>query len=174
MIEATNSVLANAQFVRGVADQTSAARSFAANPDRAQEVPSGPSAPYISPYIFVDVNYDKAVLQIRDSDTGDVLRQFPSESALEARRKVDSVRREPVIKAPSEGKPQEIKLSGDVAFTASLSGSSDSSGVSTAGIGFTPSTNAGSGNAEAQVAAAALAASAQSGQVFKGAVTVTA
>lgn len=41
-----------------------------------------PQAPYISPYISVDLNYDQAVLQIRDSDTGDVVQQFPTESRL--------------------------------------------------------------------------------------------
>lgn len=81
MIEAVNSVLSNAPLARGSAEQQSTSRSFAANPERVQEVAK---APYVSPYIHVDVNFDRAVLQIRDSDTGDVLRQFPSESQLKA------------------------------------------------------------------------------------------
>ncbi|MCB1530687.1 MAG: flagellar protein FlaG [Rhodospirillales bacterium] len=81
MIEAVNSVLSNAPLVRGNVEQQAASRSFAANPERVQEVAR---APYVSPYIHVDVNFDRAVLQIRDSDTGDVLRQFPSESQLKA------------------------------------------------------------------------------------------
>lgn len=87
MIEAVNSVLASSTAVRGVAEQVSTARSFAANPDRVQEVAK---APYVSPYIRVDVNFDKAVLQVRDSDTGDVLRQYPSESQLQAYRRAQA------------------------------------------------------------------------------------
>ena len=87
MIEAVNSVLSNAQIARGSIEQTSQARSIAANPERVQEVAK---APYISPYIFMDLNYDRAVLQLRDSDTGDVLRQYPSESQLEAYKRAQA------------------------------------------------------------------------------------
>lgn len=90
MIEAVNSVVSNASALRGAADQVSAQRALAANPARVQEVaqpsPELPQVPYISPYISIDTNYNKAVLQIRDSDTGDVVRQFPSEESLEVRR----------------------------------------------------------------------------------------
>ncbi len=79
MLEAVNSVISNLPLLRGNAEQVAVARSFAANPDRVQEVPM---APYISPYIHVDVNYDKAVLQLRDSETGDVEAQIPSEERL--------------------------------------------------------------------------------------------
>jgi FlaG protein len=85
MIEAVNAVVANASLLRGSAEQASAARSFAANPARVQEVIQ---APYVSPFIYVDVNYDKAVLQIRDSDTGDVLKQFPSEQTMAIRSRI--------------------------------------------------------------------------------------
>lgn len=88
MIEAVNSVLANASLLRGHAEQGSSARSFTANPDRVQEAPQ---APFVSPYIMVDTNFDQAVLQIRDSNTGDVLRQFPSESALRARQSQEAL-----------------------------------------------------------------------------------
>lgn len=87
MIEAVNSVLSNAPLVRNVTDQQSAARALAANPDRVQEVAQ---APYISPYVHVDVNFDKAVLQIRDSDTGDVVRTIPSEGQMEAYRRAQA------------------------------------------------------------------------------------
>ncbi len=60
------------------------------NPARVQEAAEplrdAPQVPYISPYIHLDLNYNKAVLQIRDSGTGDVVRQFPSEESLEVRR----------------------------------------------------------------------------------------
>lgn len=84
MIEAANSVLAQAPLIRGQVEQQSTARNFAANPNQVQVAPQ---APYISPYVHVDVNHDKAVLQIRDPDTGDVVRQIPSEPMLEAMRR---------------------------------------------------------------------------------------
>lgn len=83
MIEATNSVLSNASVTRVAAEQQSTARSLAANPQRVQEVAR---TPYISPYISIDRGSNRAVLQIRDSDTGDVLRQYPTESQLKAYR----------------------------------------------------------------------------------------
>lgn len=47
-------------------------------------------APYLSLYIKVDVNFDKAILQMRDNESGDVLRQIPSESQLEAYRRAQT------------------------------------------------------------------------------------
>ena len=134
MIEAVNSVVANASVLRGQAEAVSAARSFAANPERVQEVVQ---APYISPYISMDVNYNKAVLQIRDSDTGDVLKQFPSETALEFRSRQAAVQSARPVEAP---KTQSAEVSTPT-FTASAP---------------TP-TPAPQVNAQAQVAAAALA-----------------
>lgn len=81
MFEAVNSVLSNASLLRGQAEQTTAARAIAD-----QQVTKAPQAPFVSPYIHVDLNYDKAVLQIRDSETGDVVNQFPSQGALETRQ----------------------------------------------------------------------------------------
>ena len=83
MLEAVNSVLQTAPLVRGNTEQVSSAASFAANPDRIQKVPQ---APYISPYIHMDVDLG-AVLQLRDSETGDVVRQIPSEATIEARQR---------------------------------------------------------------------------------------
>jgi hypothetical protein len=81
MIEAVNSALQNASLLRASAEQTSAAESFAANPARVQKVaPRGPSLS-----IFVDVNYDTAVLQYRNVETRDVIDQIPSETLLQAR-----------------------------------------------------------------------------------------
>ena len=84
MLEAVNSVLSNAPMLRGPADQQSSARSLAANPQQVQVVTQ---APFVSQYISVDVNYDKAVILIRDSETGDTVRQIPTEPALEAARR---------------------------------------------------------------------------------------
>lgn len=74
--------------MKAAVEQQSVARSFAANPARIQEATS--AAPYISLYIKMDTNFDKAVLQIRDSDTGDVVRQIPTESELEAYRRAQT------------------------------------------------------------------------------------
>ena len=64
------------------------ATSYAANPERIQAAST--QAPYISLYIKMDVNFDKAILQIRDGDTGDVVRQIPTESQLEAYRRAQT------------------------------------------------------------------------------------
>lgn len=84
MLEAVNSVLSNASLLRGPADQQSSARSLAANPKQVQVVNQ---APYVSQYISVDIDYDTAVILIRDSETGDTVRQIPTEPALEAARR---------------------------------------------------------------------------------------
>ncbi len=89
MIEAVNSVLSNASYTKAVVDQQSVAGSFAANPDLVQT--ASVQAPYISLYIKVDVTYDKALLQLRDPDTGDVVQQIPSETQLEAYRRAQRV-----------------------------------------------------------------------------------
>lgn len=88
MLEAVNSVLSNASYTKVVADQQSVATSYAANPDRVQQ--ASMQAPYLSLYIKVDVNFDKAILQMRDNESGDVLRQIPSESQLEAYRRAQT------------------------------------------------------------------------------------
>ncbi len=98
MIEAVNSVLQTAPIVRGSSEQVSTADSFAANPERVQKVAQ---APFVSPYIHVDVNYNKAVLQLRDSDTGDVENQFPSRPQLEAQARA-AARRQVERQAQSE------------------------------------------------------------------------
>jgi uncharacterized FlaG/YvyC family protein len=90
MIEAVNSSVSSSAILRATADQASTQRAQSANPARVQEAAEplrdAPQVPYISPYIHLDLNYNKAVLQIRDSSTGDVVRQFPSEESLEVRR----------------------------------------------------------------------------------------
>lgn len=92
MIEAVNSVLSNASSTRAAVEQQVTNRTVAVNPDKTQEVAR---APYISPYISLDRSSNRAILQIRDSDTGDVLRQYPTESQLRAYRNAqETTRRE--------------------------------------------------------------------------------
>ncbi len=90
MIEAVNSVLSNASSTRAAVEQQTTTRSLAANPDRSQEVAR---TPFVSPYISLDRTSNRAVLQIRDSDTGDVLRQYPTETQLRAYRNAQETSR---------------------------------------------------------------------------------
>lgn len=80
MIEAVNSAAANAIVSRGAVTQT--APSAASAPSR-EGAPQAPQAPFVSPYISIDPNFDRAVLQIRNGETGEVIRQFPSEGRLQ-------------------------------------------------------------------------------------------
>ena len=82
MIEAANSVIFNAPFLRMAGDQVSSSRTSPVDMPRVQETPK---APFVSPFVYVDVNHNTAVLQIRNGETGEVESQFPSEKSLEAR-----------------------------------------------------------------------------------------
>ena len=87
MIEAVTSAVSNAQVARSNLAQTDVQSAPA---PQQVDAPSAPQAPFVSPYISVNTEVNEAVLQIRDSDTGDVVRQFPSESALRARQQVEA------------------------------------------------------------------------------------
>ena len=104
MIEAVNSVLANAQVLRGNAGHVAVEQALSVvSSDDDGEV-TVPQAPFVSPYIAVDLDTNTAVLQIRDSDTGDVIRQFPSETRLQARQQEEvsqNVSAAPVVEAPT-------------------------------------------------------------------------
>lgn len=84
MIEAVNSALTTGTATKGAQEQVSSAKSFAANPERTQEVVS---APYISPKVRLDVDFDKAILEFRSAETGDIVAQTPSKAQLQAYRK---------------------------------------------------------------------------------------
>jgi len=78
MVEAVNSVLANASLSRSNVLQA------AASTPAPREPVTLPVAPFISPRVAIDSGSNEAVLQIRDAATGDVVNQFPSESRLRA------------------------------------------------------------------------------------------
>lgn len=159
MIEAVNSVLQAAPFVRAHAEQTSVADSFAANPDRVQKAPQV-LAPYISPYIHLDVNYDKAVIQLRNGETGDVEGQFPSEAALEQAARhnaAEQAAREAAARTVTSGPGPasgggETKLQGEGALTF-VQSSSDAPAPRTSAptpqqqAAFTSAVKAGNSNA---------------------------
>ena len=154
MIEAVNSVLSNAPLLRANAEQANAARSFASTPG-AEQISRIPQAPFISPYISWDKTHNKAVLAIRDSDTGDILRQFPSQSRLE------QINRE-------QAKLVAARMA--QASDASSDGNVGVSGIGDAPQAEAPASNAGIGFvAEAQVASAALVASSRSGSTTESA-----
>lgn len=79
MIEAIKSSVANSVLQRGSVDQSSTLNSFAANPDKVQSVSQ---TPYVSPTVRVDVNTKIAILEFRESTTGEVVTQIPSEQAI--------------------------------------------------------------------------------------------
>ena len=97
MIEAVNSTIAASVVSRANVEQQSAARA-AAEIEPVQQVVR---APFVSPYISVDTNFDRAVLQIRDSETGDVVNQFPSQNQLEAYQRAQAAQ----IRAESLAEP---------------------------------------------------------------------
>lgn len=151
MIEAVNSVLSNAQVLRGSTEGIDSARSFAANPERVQEI-STPQAPFISPFISVDVNFDTAVLQIRDSDTGDVVQQFPSEARLEEQQRAARAAQNARLATSEQTEPQAPQ---GTDFTSIQSQNTGVSNIS--------ASSGSPGVAEAQIASQALAAGAQAG-----------
>jgi hypothetical protein len=79
MIEAVKSTVASNALLKGNVDQSSTLNSFAANPDKVQNVSQ---APYVSPTVRVDVNTKIAILEFRESLSGQVLAQIPSEQAI--------------------------------------------------------------------------------------------
>lgn len=79
MIEAVKSTVANSALLRASVEQSSTLNSFAANPEKVQQVSQ---APYVSPTVRVDVNTKIAILEFRESVSGEILAQIPSEQAI--------------------------------------------------------------------------------------------
>lgn len=150
MIEAINSVVANSQMLRAYTEQAATSGVSVDIADSTRDI-TVPKAPYISPYISVDVNYNKAVMQIRDQDTGDVLTQYPSESRLQQIRRQSQLESSPIRVEPQTFQALEISEVG--AGVPSVSPAAfEASGV--------PS--GGSDLAQARIASAAFAAGAAS------------
>ncbi|MGH1455697.1 MAG: hypothetical protein ACRBDI_02860 [Alphaproteobacteria bacterium] len=161
MVDVVNSSLANAVILRNGGD-TSASRAVqpsVIDQAVASGAPETPQAPYISPYITIDFDYDKAVLQIRDADTGDVQEQFPTNSRLAQQRRaqaqleqasqVSSAKLEPIETKPKESTqpPQAAPTSPDV--------------ITVQDVASAPPANAP--QFSPQIAVAALSAASQSG-----------
>lgn len=81
MIEAVKSTLVQASFAKAPADNGSSLSSFASDANEVREVAE---VPYVSPTVRVDVNTKIAILEFRESSSGDVLIQVPSEQQIRA------------------------------------------------------------------------------------------
>lgn len=125
-----------------------------------------PQAPYISPHISIDLAHNKAVIQIRDSDTGDVQQQFPTKSRLaqisQAQARLDNERSVKGADIPDAPRSDQ-KAASSVSATLPSSGIQSSDIVTVQDI--TSSSSANTSLPSPQVAAAALSATAQSTQV---------
>lgn len=172
MVDVIGPATVGAQVPRYGSQQSQSATSVDLS---ALELKGGPEAPYISPYISVDINYNKAVLQIRDSDTGDVLKQFPSESRLQQIRQETAARQAEEERSgggeAAAAQTSENTVSSNTLFRVNELASNISVDVSKA-----PSSGGGSQIAEAQVASQALASTqvAASSAGSSGNVTVVA
>lgn len=164
MIEAVNSAVANASLLRTNGEQSQQTRlsSIASSTDVEARVELQ-LAPFVSPFIEMDTNFNKAVLQIRDSSTGEVQRQFPSETTMRARAAQAEIEtqsvRQAVQSASSETDSPRIELP---EIKVQTSGRGDESS----------SVNK---NAQSQIASAAFVAGALSGSIAQsGGVSVLA
>ncbi|NBX65982.1 MAG: hypothetical protein EBQ96_03195 [Proteobacteria bacterium] len=83
MIEAVKSTVANSTLLKGSVEQPSTLNSYAANPDKLQVTSQ---TPYVSPTVRIDVNTKIAILEYRESVSGEVLAQIPSEQAIRSYR----------------------------------------------------------------------------------------
>lgn len=90
MIEAVNSSIANAQFLRGSIEQQEQ-RTEAPAP---REPVDFVQAPFISPVVSIDTDYNTAVLLLRNSESGEVVDQIPSESSLETQNRTQATETE--------------------------------------------------------------------------------
>ena len=166
MIESVNSVVQSAPLTR--ADLQEVARQ---NNVRVQQEPPREiaRAPFISPVIAVNVQYDTAVLEIRNASTGDVIDQIPSDPRLEAQlreqARQDTVQREAVSQ---EQTPVRTSQSGSDSAQASVQDVPATSGSS---VSFEGSSGSVSTPAPVQQVAAFEAAS-RSGNSNAGSVSL--
>lgn len=164
MIEAVNSVLANASLSRGSAEQLSTAAK--AN----LEAPTLPQAPFISPRIAIDTSANKAVIQIRDSDTGDVLTQFPSESRIRA------IQAEQALQAAQSARQDTLTGASDLAETGASAPQPTAAPVQSFDAGAIATLQAPQGvsTSDIQQATVAFSAGASAGAQATASVNVTA
>lgn len=155
MIEAVNSTVQNASLLRASAGQVSAAESFAANPARVQKVGRAPSMS-----IYVDVNYDTAVLQFRNAETRDVIDQIPSDTLLESRARDEARRIEVQRQAAQPRSEQATTVTAQVTRTDTTQSAPQ---VQEAAVSAPPAPSAGTSSAPTPQQISAFTSAAQSG-----------
>lgn len=101
MIEAVNAVVSNAQILRSMAEQVSATQNLSANPARIQS--AAVSAPYLSPHVDFNSGNSKPIFVVRDSSSGEVIKQFPSEAQIRAYNRAAQVREQVIIQSQFQG-----------------------------------------------------------------------
>lgn len=112
MIEAVNSTLAQASIAKAPLESGSSLASFASDEKQIKEVAE---APYVSPTVKVDPNTKIAILEFRESSSGDVLLQVPSEQQIRAYQ-ANRVRKEAELEAKlqtngSSSSGEEVEVS---------------------------------------------------------------
>jgi ADP-ribosylglycohydrolase len=100
MIEAIGAVMSNSQLLRSVAEQTSTTQVLTANPSRIQA--AAITAPYLSPHVDYNGGNSKPIFVVRDSSTGETVKQFPSEAQIRAYQKAAESRDVAVAQAHFE------------------------------------------------------------------------
>jgi hypothetical protein len=101
MIEAVNAVVSNAQILRSMAEQVSTTQNLSANPARIQTAAA--SAPYLSPHVDFNAGNSKPIFVVRDSSSGEVIKQFPSEAQIRAYNRASQVREQVIIQSQFQG-----------------------------------------------------------------------
>ena len=108
-IEAVNSVIANSAVVRGGTNPIDSARAAQTDSLRSGDGVSL-QTPYRSLNVSIDQNYDRAVLQIRDSQTGDVLDQYPSDTRLRAQNAAQSGVQSSTLSETNQGQSVQFEV----------------------------------------------------------------
>lgn len=111
MIEAVNSTLAQASIAKAPIESGSSLASFASDENQVREVAE---APYVSPTVRVDPNTKIAILEFRESSSGDVMLQVPSEQQIRAYQ-ANKVRKDAELEAKlqssNSSSSEEVKVS---------------------------------------------------------------
>ena len=101
MIEAVNAVVSNSPILRSISEQTSTTQNLSANPSRVQA--AAITAPYLSPHVDYNGGNSKPIFVVRDSSTGETIKQFPTEAQIRAYHKAAQVREQMAVQAQFQG-----------------------------------------------------------------------
>lgn len=174
MIEGVNSSLQTSQLLRASVQQASSADVFSADAAPVQKIARAPSVS-----VYVDIDYDTAVLQFRNVETRDVIDQIPSETLLQYRAR-DEARRaalqqeaqQPLSETRTQATTSQGAVDGTVSeTTAPSSASAQASGPAAPQVADTPTPRTSAPTPQ-QMAAFASAASAGNTNAGYSAVTV--